>query len=88
MDFVAAFNVWEAVWWTAMATVCWWQACGQWMSVGRTAAALFVLLAVTEVIEVQTGAWWRPWWLAVVKGFCLIGLIGCGAWAWRMRTLR
>lgn len=85
MDFVAAFNGLEAIWWATMAIVCWWKARGKWQSVCRTAAVCFVLFAATDVIETQTGAWWKPWWLAVAKGICLIGLLGCGAWAWRIR---
>ncbi len=47
-------------------------------SVRRTArlTGLFIVLfAASDVIEIQTGAWWRPPGLLLLKGVCLIGLI-------------
>jgi hypothetical protein len=38
------------------------------------AAILFLLFGLSDVVEVQTGAWWRPWWLLLWKGGCVIGL--------------
>ncbi len=41
---------------------------------GRTsfiAAIAFLLFAFSDVIETRTGAWWRPWWLLVLKGTCV-----------------
>lgn len=40
-------------------------------------ALLFVAFGVTDVIEVRTGAWWRPWWLAVAKCACPAALGLC-----------
>ena len=85
MDFVAAFNLIEAIWWTALAVLCGSKARGVWTGVARTAAVILLLFAATELIEFQTGAWWQPWWLAVVKGLCVAGLVGCGLWAWRIK---
>ncbi len=45
------------------------------------ASGLLFLFAISDVIEMQTGAWWRPWPLMVLKGFCLIGLV------WSLRQL-
>ena len=28
----------------------------------------------SDVVEVHTGAWWRPWWLLVWKGGCLLAV--------------
>ena len=36
-----------------------------------TAAAAFLLFGISDVIETRTGAWWRPWWLLVMKGGCI-----------------
>lgn len=41
--------------------------CGQ-------AAVLFFLFGLSDVVEVQTGAWWQPWWLLLWKAGCVIGL--------------
>jgi len=35
------------------------------------AAVTFVAFSLSDVIEASTGAWWRPWWLLVLKGLCL-----------------
>ncbi|MCK5594700.1 hypothetical protein KAI19_00810 [bacterium] len=34
----------------------------------------FFSFAVSDLIEVQTGAWWRPWWLLLLKIICVIAL--------------
>ena len=38
--------------------------------------AAFVLLAfgLSDVVEIQTGAWWRPWWLLLWKALCLLAM--------------
>jgi hypothetical protein len=81
MDFPTAFNILEAIWWSLLSIACWWNGRGAWKVVSRTAALLLALFALSDLMEVQTGAWWRPWWLAVVKGGCLAGLTTCGIWA-------
>jgi hypothetical protein len=40
-------------------------------------AVFLVLFGVSDVIEMQTGAWWRPPGLLALKAFCLIGLVVC-----------
>jgi hypothetical protein len=39
--------------------------------------AAFFVFALSDVIETQTGAWWRPAWLLVIKGGCILVLFGC-----------
>lgn len=41
-----------------------------------TAAAAFVAFGASDIVEAQTGAWWRPWWLLMWKGGCVIVLAG------------
>jgi hypothetical protein len=36
----------------------------------------FVVFGVSDVIEAQTGAWWHPWWLFVMKALCVLGFLG------------
>ncbi len=43
----------------------------------RAMAVFFFLFAVSDVIEMQTGAWWRPLGLLIFKAVCLAGLTGC-----------
>ena len=35
------------------------------------ATVTFFAFSLSDVIEASTGAWWRPWWLLVLKGLCL-----------------
>jgi len=35
----------------------------------------FFCFALSDFIEIQTGAWWDPWWLLLLKGSCL-GVMG------------
>lgn len=45
----------------------------------RISALLLVFFAVSDVVEIRTGAWWSPWWLLLWKTLCVLGLLGC-AW--------
>ena len=40
------------------------------------ASVSFLLFGLSDVVEVATGAWWRPWWLLVWKGACVSSLLG------------
>lgn len=79
MNGIEIFNAVEAAWWILLAltipflpfpaTVRW----------SRFPLALVLLLfGLSDVVEIWTGAWWRPWWLGVWKGTCVlaIGLLG------------
>ena len=32
----------------------------------------FACFGASDLIEVQTGAWWDPWWLLVMKAACVL----------------
>lgn len=38
----------------------------------------FAVFGVSDVIESETGAWWHPWWLLVLKAACVL----CFLLAW------
>ncbi|UCF32590.1 MAG: hypothetical protein JSV78_09680 [Phycisphaerales bacterium] len=38
-------------------------------------AVAFILFGLSDVVEVYTGAWWRPWWLLIWKGACLVSFV-------------
>ena len=42
----------------------------------------FVVFGVSDVIETETGAWWHPWWLFVMKALCVLGFV----MAWRRQS--
>ena len=38
-----------------------------WLSLG-----VFVAFGISDIVEVSTGAWWRPWWLLLWKAACVL----------------
>jgi hypothetical protein len=38
-------------------------------------SASFFVFGVSDLIEAQTGAWWRPVWLLLIKGVCLAAFV-------------
>jgi hypothetical protein len=38
------------------------------------AAVLLAMFGLSDIIEISTGAWWRPWWLLAWKVACVAGL--------------
>lgn len=49
------------------------------------AATAFLFFSGSDAMEIQTGAWWRPWWLFVWKAACVLTLIGVW-WTWPGRA--
>lgn len=53
--------------------------------IGRDRAALrrrcgfaftvFVAFGLSDLVELHTGAWWRPWWLFGWKAVCVLALV-------------
>jgi len=39
----------------------------------RIAAVHFILFGLSDLVEAHTGAWYRPLWLLLWKGACLVG---------------
>ncbi|MBE7458640.1 MAG: hypothetical protein KJ057_17160 [Phycisphaerae bacterium] len=35
----------------------------------------FLAFGASDVVEADTGAWWRPWWLLAWKAACLAVLL-------------
>ena len=35
-------------------------------------AMTFFTFSLSDYIEIQTGAWWTPWWLFLLKAICVI----------------
>ena len=75
----AAFNYGEAALWGLIAVVLLWRCRlpGGWRWLLPLAFAVF---AVTDLIEIQTGAWNDPWWLGVLKAACVLVFL----LAWRV----
>ncbi|MEA1925635.1 MAG: hypothetical protein U9M90_00110 [Patescibacteria group bacterium] len=41
---------------------------------------ILVLFGITDFIEINTGAYWMPWWLLIWNIFCISGLILSLVW--------
>jgi predicted branched-subunit amino acid permease len=54
-------------------------------SLSLIACAVFIIFGVSDLVEAQTGAWWRPLWLLAWKGLCLVGLTWC---YWKYRQIK
>ena len=35
---------------------------------------ILILFGVSDIVEISTGAWWRPWWLFLWKAICVVTL--------------
>jgi hypothetical protein len=82
------FNYCEAALWFIIAVVVTIAARKQSASIRRNARLAFfafVVFGVSDLIEAQAGAWWRPWWLFALKAACVLGLLTCLR---RHRTLK
>jgi ribose/xylose/arabinose/galactoside ABC-type transport system permease subunit len=38
---------------------------------------IIFIFGISDIIEAHTGAWWKPWWLLVLKGACIISMVWC-----------
>ena len=85
MDYVFVFNAIEALLWTLMAVALVVIAAIQKGVRGRLilAALTFLMFAGSDIIEMQTGAWWRPWWLLVWKAMCIAGFVALAVYHYR-----
>ena len=73
-DLTVSGNLLEAVLWVGIAlTLLAWaiRESGRRRRLWRILAAAFLVFAVSDVIESQTGAWWRPLWLLALKAACI-----------------
>jgi hypothetical protein len=46
-------------------------------------AVMFAMFGISDIIETQTGAWYRPWWLLLLKTFCVLGIAWMSLMLWR-----
>ena len=77
-DPLAVWNGCEALVWMTLAIVIHTRNRRAAVEIRRLAYGLsvfLVLFAVSDVIEMRTGAWWRPWGLLIFKGICLAALV-------------
>lgn len=78
------FNALEAcLWWAIAGGLVWRRA--RWPAdrrgPGWALVLAFVAFGASDLIEVGTGAWWRPWPLLLLKAACVVAIAGLG---WRL----
>ncbi len=83
------FNYLEALLWFSIAMILLWRVLfgptpPDKRGIALCASAAFLLFGISDLIEVRTGAWWRPIWLLVLKAGCLLTLLGC-AWLYQKK---
>ena len=77
MDGAQWFNALEACLWLALGSLLLIRANRRHprRSLLRFGAIVLLLFGASDLVEVCTGAWWRPWWLLAWKGGCLVALL-------------
>ena len=83
LGFFEVANYTEAAVWVGMAVWC--AVRGVRLRSGRMGvlAAALVMFGLSDIVEVKTGAWYRPWWLLVWKGVCLVTIVAMLVGIWR-----
>jgi len=79
MDPVDTFNIFEAGLWATFAlltAVFGGRVRGITTRLRTLLSAFFLAFGTSDLIELSTGAWWRPPGLLVFKGVCLFGIVG------------
>ncbi len=76
-------NYAEACLWTGLGVIAIARRNSRW-SVGLTIALLG--FGVSDIVEVRTGAWYRPWWLLAWKATCVLLILVFGASVARRRA--
>lgn len=80
MHSLAVFNIAEALVWIVIALVIAARASfarADRRRIGFIASAAFLAFAGTDLIEANTGAWYRPLWLLVYNVVCVAFIVGC-----------
>lgn len=68
MSSIDWFNLLEAIFWFAFAPLAFFalRRFSPWRE-RLLFAAIVLAFGISDLVEIQTGAWWRPWWLAAWK---------------------
>ncbi|RMF85294.1 MAG: hypothetical protein D6744_01640 [Planctomycetota bacterium] len=39
------------------------------------AAGVFLAFGISDLAEIRTGGWWKPWWLFAWKAACVVAMV-------------
>ena len=71
------FNFLEACFWISLGVAFLLAACSKKRRRSPVITSfVFVAFGISDLVEIQTGAWWRPWWLLAWKTVCVAMLVG------------
>jgi hypothetical protein len=76
----ATFNTVEAIVWFCLAVAIAWRSLRgdtRHRTCGMITAIAFAAFGVSDLVEIQTGAWYRPLWLAAWKAACIATFFAC-----------
>jgi hypothetical protein len=74
------FNGFEAFLWSAIAIALFFKSfvhAGGLRKLTRISAVAFLLFGISDLIEMKTGAWWKPTGLLFLKAGCVFTLLTC-----------
>lgn len=76
-----------AVWILIAAVLAWyaWRQTGEARRIALWSALTFFVFSLSDLVEIHTGAWWRPWWLLMWKAACVVAMVGLLVWDMRRR---
>jgi len=79
MDIVAKFNLYEAILWFVISIIFLGFGVYKKNIVAQKKtflflSVIFVLFGISDLIEMKTGAWWKPTWLLAMKAFCITSI--------------
>lgn len=89
MTVTDGINVFEVVWWIGCGVAVGaksLRAKPPYRKRGLLSAVTLILFGLSDVVELQTGAWWKPWWLLVWKALCIDILVVCAIIHFRNRA--
>ncbi len=75
--FVRGNQAEAAVWWLIAAVFAWcaWSQTGVKRRQCLQALVVFFAFGLSDLVEIRTGAWWRPWWLLLWKTACVVAMV-------------
>lgn len=83
MELYSYFNFLEALFWISIGCVFAFRA----LFFKTTPTKLYLISAVnfllfgcSDFVEIQTGTWYKPWWLLLWKSICILGFVFIYAW--------
>ena len=80
VNIASIFNYCEAVLWFSIALIIFLRRKNANVKLTKLAMLLsisFFFFGISDLIEANTGAWWRPWWLLVLKALCILSFVTC-----------